>query len=206
MTKNIEVVFHNQGLRSYIEVDLCMDCPRQDGKGCCGNYSPVFYPSDFAYLLKNHPQIVDDIMAIEGVTILDASLTVNNSIDGDSYKCHFHDSENGCRLEQLQRESICRHFVCPGIGWEDEENMKQWQGFFSQLADYEIELNNKIAAALKAQGLTLRNEDQRQRFFTELLNIFEKETQQLPNFLSLCKPVEHFTIRRQIYFKQEWPL
>ncbi len=206
MIKNVEVIFHNQGLRSYIEVDLCIECPRQDGKGCCGNYSPVFYPSDFAYLLKNHPEIVDYIMSIKDVTILDASLTVNNSIDGDSYKCHFHSSENGCRLEQIQRESICRHFVCPGIGWEYEESMSHWKSFFSQLADYEIELNNKIAAVLKAQGLTLRNEEQRPRFFTELLSIFEKETQQLPNFFSSCKPVERFTIRRQIYLGQEWPL
>ncbi len=206
MIKNIEVVFHNQGLRSYIEVDLCMDCPRQDGKGCCGNYSPVFYPSDFAYLLKNHPHIVDSIMAIKDVTILDASLTVNNSIDGDSYKCHFHSNETGCYLEQLQRESICRHFVCPGIGWEDEDSMKHWKAFFSQLADYEIELNNKIAAALKACGLSLRNTNQRQQFFTTLLNVFEKETRPHLDFLSSCKPVEHFTIRRPITLKEEWPL
>ncbi len=206
MNKNIELVFHNKGLRSYIEVDLCMDCPRQDGKGCCGNYSPVFYPSDFAYLLSNYPQVVDYIMAIKDVTILDASLTVNNSIDGDSYKCHFHSSEKGCLLEQIQRESICRHFVCPGIGWEEEESMKHWKAFFQQLADYEIDLNNKIAAALRSQGLTLRNEDQRERFFSELLNNFEKETRHLPDFLSLCKPVEIFNIKRKIYFQQEWSL
>ena len=205
MTRNIEVVFHNEGLRSYIEVDLCMECPRQDGKGCCGNYSPVFYPSDFAYLLRNHPDVVDHIMNIRDVTILDASLTVNNSIDGDSYKCHFH-SEHGCLLEQIQRESICRHFVCPGIGWETEESMKHWKVFFQRLADYEIELNNKIAAALKSQGLTLRNKGERPRFFRELLNLFDKETRNLPEFLSSCKPAEHFTIKRKIYFQEEWPL
>ena len=55
MQKEIKIIFHNQGLRSYIEVDLCSECPRQDDKGCCGFYSPVFYSSDFAYLLKNQP-------------------------------------------------------------------------------------------------------------------------------------------------------
>ena len=27
MMKEIELVFHNEGLRSYIEVDLCRECP-----------------------------------------------------------------------------------------------------------------------------------------------------------------------------------
>jgi len=206
MIKEIEIIFHNEGLRSYIEVDLCMECPRQDGKGCCGNYSPVFYPSDFAFLLKNHPEIVDYLMTIKDVTILDASLTVNNSIDGESYKCHFHSSEGGCLLQQIQRESICRHFVCPGIGWEDEASMQHWKAFFQQLSNYEIELNNNIATALKAQGLTLRNSGQRKLFFAELLTIFEKETRHLPRFLLSCKPLERFAIKRKIYFKQEWPL
>ncbi len=206
MIRNIELVFHNKGLRSYIEVDLCMDCPRQDGKGCCGNYSPVFYPSDFAFLLKNHPEVVDYLMTIKDVTILDASLTVNNSIDGESYKCYFHSSDGGCLLQQIQRESICRHFVCPGIAWEDEASMQHWKAFFNQLSDYEIELNNKIATALKAQGLTLRNSAQRQLFFAELLSIFERETRHLPKFLLSCKPAERFAIKRKIYFKQEWPL
>lgn len=206
MFKEIELVFHNQGLRSYIEVDLCRECPRQDDKGCCGHYSPVFYPSDFAYLLQNHPDIMNYLMNIEDVTVLDASLTVNNSIDGDSYKCHFHRADGGCLLKQLQRESICRHFVCPGIGWEKEARIKHWKDFFSRLEDYEIALNLRIADILKAQGLSLRDKDRRPLFFHHLLTIFQSETKDLPPFLRSCPPVERFTIKRQIYFRQEWRL
>lgn len=206
MIKEIELVFHNQGLRSYIEVDLCRECPRQDDKGCCGHYSPVFYPSDFAYLLQNHPNIMNYLMNIEDATVLDASLTINNSIDKDSYKCHFHRADGGCLLDQLQRESVCRHFVCPGIAWEEEAKIKHWKNFFSLLEDYEIELNRRIADTLKAKGLSLRDKEQRQRFFKELLNIYKEETRNLPGFFSSCKPLERFTIRRQIFFQQEWPL
>jgi len=206
MMKDIELIFHNEGLRSYIEVDLCMDCPRQDGKGCCGNYSPVFYPTDFAYLLNNHPHIMDHIMQLKDVTILDASLTVNNSIDGDSYKCQFHTEEQGCLLEQMQRESICRHFVCSGIGWEAEKSLKHWKIFFTSLFNYEIELNHKIAEALKEKHLTLLEESGRQRFFAELLHLFERETKILPDFLLSCPPLEIFSVKREIKFKQDWPL
>lgn len=206
MQKEISITFHNQGLRSYIEVDLCWECPRQDNKGCCGYYSPVFYPSDFAYLLKVKPELIDYIFSLPNITVLDASVTVNSKIDGDSYKCKFHTNDSGCLLEQDLRESICRHFVCPGINWPQQEELKHWQVFFDLLCDYEIELNNKIADKLKQKGLTLRNPRTRDDFFKELMALFEEETQNMPNFLSQYPQQETFKITRTLRFGTEWPL
>ena len=60
MLKEINLVFHRRGLRSFIEVDLCADCPRRDHKGCCGHYSPVFYLTDLTSL-PSSPQLIDYI-------------------------------------------------------------------------------------------------------------------------------------------------
>lgn len=206
MQKDIKLIFHNQGLRSYIEVDLCSQCPRQDGKGCCGFYSPIFYSSDLAYLLKNEPGLIDKILHLNNLTILDASVTINNSIDGDSYRCYFHSKDGGCLLEQHLRESICRHFVCPGIAWEQEENLRPWKEFFARLSDYEIELNNRIAVRLQKKGLTLRDTSRRKQFFKELLVIFEQETSVLPDFFSKQPVQQEAVITREIFYGEDWPL
>ncbi|HHV15772.1 MAG TPA: hypothetical protein GXX58_04260 [Gelria sp.] len=206
MQKEIKLVFHNQGLRSYIEVNLCSECPRQDDKGCCGFYSPVFYSSDFAYLLKNEPGLIDRILQLNNITILDASVTINNSIDGDSYRCYFHNKDGGCLLAQHLRESVCRHFVCPGIAWEQEEKLRSWKEFFDHLSDYEIELNNRIAARLQEKDLTLRDTSKREQFFEELLAIFEQETSILPEFFNKQPAQEEFIIIREIIYGQDWPL
>lgn len=204
--KSIELIFHNLGLRSYIEVDLCRECPRQDGKGCCGYYSPVFYPTDFAYLLQKAPDLLTKILNIKDKTVLDSSITINNSIDGASYLCQFHSREKGCLLNQEQRESICRHFVCPGIGWEKEVNLKHWKDFFSSLTDYEIQLNERIAQRLKTKGLTLRNIEHHAEFFSLLLACFEEETHLLPFPAHTCPDMEKVCLIRDINFEQEWPL
>jgi hypothetical protein len=206
MQKEIKLVFYNQGLRSYIEVDLCRECPRQDDKGCCGFYSPVFYSSDFAYLLKDKPGLIDKILQLNNLTILDASVTINNSIDGDSYRCYFHSKDGGCLLNQHLRESVCRHFVCPGIAWEQEEKLYPWKQFFARLSDYEIELNNRIAARLQEKGLTLRDKSKRNQFFKELLAIFEQETRILPDFFNKQPAREEVVITRKIMYGQDWPL
>lgn len=206
MQKEILITFYNQGLRSYIEVDLCRECPRQDNKGCCGHYSPIFYPSDFAYLLKVKPELINYIFSLSDITVLDASVTINNSIDGSSYKCQFHTNDSGCLLDQNLRESICRHFVCPGINWPHEEGLKHWQEFFDLLSDYEIELNNNIADKLKKKGLTLRNKETRDLFFKELITCFQEETQNLPSFFSKYPSRETFKITRTLKFGTEWPL
>ena len=206
MQEEIKLIFHNNGLRSYIEVDLCRECPRQDDKGCCGYYSPVFYPSDFAYLLKNQPELLDYIFNIKNITVLDASVTVNNSIDGSSYRCSFHQKDGGCLLSQQLRESVCRHFVCPGIAWEDEGKLSHWKDFFCKLSDYEIYLNNRIADRLKEKGLSLRQKNNRSEFFAQLLLLFEEETSSLPDFLANYPSKEEVSINRQIKYGSDWPL
>lgn len=205
MDKTITLLFHNNGLRSFIEVDLCSDCPRQDGKGCCGHYSPVFYPCDFAYFLENQPELLEYILNLPHLTILDYSLTVNNSPEGDSYRCQFHSPE-GCILEQESRESICRHFVCSGIGWEKEDTLQNWKGFFDQLTEYENYLNNTLGHVLLQEGLSLRNKAGRQHFFQRLHTIFISQTRIQPDFFASVPKRARFSINRSLQFKADWSL
>ncbi|MGI5911388.1 MAG: hypothetical protein ACOX6E_02230 [Syntrophomonadaceae bacterium] len=206
MYKQIKLVFHNKGLRSYIEVDLCRQCPRQDDKGCCGYYSPVFYLTDLAYLIKHNPALIDYIFNIHNITILDASVTVNNRIDGDSYRCHFHDKSDGCRLDQLSRESVCRHFVCPGISWEMENKLINWREFFEHISHYEIELNNRIADLLLKKGLTLRDKNKHQELWANLLFYYDNEIKNLPGFFGKLPKKEEVFITRPINYGRDWPL
>ena len=202
----VSLVFHNEGLRSYIEVDLCARCPRQDEKGCCAHYSPVFYPTDFAYLLLNQPQLIERIFAVEHPTILDASVTANHSIDGDSFLCAFHSKEGGCVLPQQFRESICRHFVCSGIAWWQEESLKAWKDFYDHLNDYEIELNQRITYKLMEEGLTLRNPASRTAFFEALLPIYLQEIEQRPTFFDAVPASEGFQLKKALRFGLNWEL
>jgi len=206
MEKEVTIVFHNRGLRSFIEVDLCAECPRQDDKGCCGFYSPVFYPTDLAYLLVNQPDLLDYIFSLDHLTILDASVTVNNTIEGSSYRCKFHSKENGCILSQSLRESICRHFVCPGIGWWEEDDMKDWRDYFDKLTSYEIQINNQWADILKEQGLTLRDPSMRERIFDELRKLYEKNLSKLPDFITVMPEKDTRTLTRQIRYGLDWIL
>ncbi len=205
MQEKILITFFNKGLRSYIEVDLCAKCPRNDNKGCCGFYSPIFYPTDLVYLLENKPDLVEYILSLPDLTVLDSSITINNSLDSDSYKCRFH-TDKGCLLDQSLRESICRHFVCPGIAWEKEEKLADWQKFFNLLTDYEIDLNNKIAENLKAKGLSLRNFDKLDIYFQEMMLSFYEETEILPDFFYSYPLSETFTLYRTLTFGKDWPL
>ncbi len=206
MQKEVQITFYNRGLRSYIEIDLCSECPRNDNKGCCGHYSPVFYPSDFAYLLKNKPDLIDYILSLEDITVLDASVTVNKSIDGNSYRCHFHSKDNGCLLLQNLRESVCRHFVCPGINWEKEKSLQKWKDFFARLSDFEISLNNRIASILQQEGLSLRDKHRRKEFFKKLAQIYEKEACSLPSFIFEYPDSETVQITCEIKYGKDWPL
>lgn len=206
MLKKLELTFHNRGLRSFIELDLCAECPRQDEKGCCAYYSPIFYPCDFAYLLRHNPQLLDYIFSLENLTILDASVTVNSRPEGQSYRCSFHSDNGGCLLPQDLRESICRHFVCPGVAWEKEEDLAHWKKFFASLTDYEIEVNNRIAVALKEKGLSLRSEEKRDEFMAELLLLFEQETAKGAPFLDSCPSLEKYSLFRELQHGTDWPL
>ncbi|MGE5380339.1 MAG: hypothetical protein ACM3NT_04645 [Methylocystaceae bacterium] len=203
-TTEIKLVFHNQGLRSYIEVDLCADCPRQDDKGCCGYYSPVFYPLDIYYLQENASQILNDIWHLPHLTVLDHSITVNSFPDPNGgYYCQFHRREGGCRLKQEWRESVCRHFVCPGINWQAEASLSDWKNFFAALEDKEIELNQIIASRLSAQGLSLRSPEQRSAWLAELKQIVPAIVKDLP--VSSPAPSTAL-IKRHLEYKENWPL
>lgn len=206
MEKEINLIFHNQGLRSYIEVDLCAECPRQDSKGCCGYYSPVFYTTDLAYLSLHQPELIGQIFQLTHLTILDHSITVNNDPEGDSYRCKFHSKSGGCLLSQISRESICRHFVCSGIAWWEEPALIAWKNFFEVLTDFEIELNQHLAETLQAQGLTLRDPVLRNEYMRVLLENYNRVTATVPDFITNMPANESFTIRRQLSFGQEWKL
>lgn len=206
MDKEVTLTFHNQGLRSYIEVDLCAECPRQDDKGCCGFYSPIFYPTDLVYLHINKPELLEYIFSLEHLTILDASVTVNNTIEGSGYRCRFHSKETGCILAQPWRESICRHFVCAGIGWNQEESLQDWREFFDKLTDYEIALNNNWAEVLKQKGLTLRDPVLHPRIFDELLKLYHEVCGNLPGFIKSMPEIETRTIISSLQFGADWIL
>ncbi len=202
----IELVFHNRGLRSYIEADLCLNCPRQDQKGCCGLYSPVFYPTDLAYILQENRQVIDDIFSFNDITVLDYSVTLNNDPDDTGYRCKFHTLDAGCKLPQHLRESICRHFVCPGISWWTEAALAPWKKFFEALEAYELAVNNRISDGLKQKNLSLRKPEHRDSFYRELCSLFQEETKQLPEFIEKFPQQEKYILKRKIDLQSEWPL
>ncbi len=206
LTRDIHLRFHNRGLRSYIEVDLCRQCPRQDGKGCCGHYSPVFYSTDLAYLWLWRKDLIDLIFRQPHLTILDASVTVNNEIDGEGYRCRFHSPDSGCILEQEYRESICRHFVCPGIGWEQEEGLQPWRDFFGLLEEYEISLNQQIAEELHSRGLTLRDKAKRLLCLKALTEIYLELAYPLPRQLTAQAATGEACLCRTLSYGEDWEL
>ncbi|NLW90685.1 MAG: hypothetical protein GXY34_03680, partial [Syntrophomonadaceae bacterium] len=171
-----------------------------------GHYSPMFYPGDFVYLLKRRPELIDSILGLDNVTILDSSVTVNKTIDGDSYHCSFHRTEGGCLLEQDERESICRHFVCPGINWESEPALAHWKTFFDQLFEYEIEINNRIAEIMRQKGFSLRDATGRREYFAQLLLAFAEIDANPPDFMRECPADETAVINRPITYGKDWPL
>lgn len=208
MDRDITLIFHNQGLRSFIEVDLCPECPREDNKGCCGYYSPVFYPTDLAYIMLTKPGLIDDIFRRPHLTILDASVTVNSFIDvgDDGYRCQFHSRQGGCQLPLKLRESVCRHFVCPGIAWWEEVSLQSWKEFFDRLTDYEIATNNELAGTLKERGLTLREPGLRPLFFETLVPLYLDRIRNLPEFITRHPAQEKVVLRRRLVFGKDWRL
>ncbi|HWQ75021.1 MAG TPA: hypothetical protein VN441_06885 [Syntrophomonas sp.] len=206
MDKEIKLTFHNLGLRTYIEADLCAQCPRQDDKGCCGYYSPVFYPTDLAYLYLHQPDLIARIFSTDHLTVLDHSVTVNNVPEGDSYRCKFHRREGGCLLEQSWRESICRHFVCPGIGWWEESSLQEWKEYMERLTDYEIDLNRRLSDALEARGLNLRHSQSRDQYLQVLSELYMEELTHIPDFIDCMPARQTVGITRPLLFGKDWPL
>lgn len=207
MDTDIKLVFHPQALRSYIEVDLCARCPRQDDKGCCGYYSPVFYPLDFYYLQQHARQVLDLIWSLPHLTILDHSVTVNSfPDDSGGYYCQFHKRDGGCQLQQEYRESICRHFVCPGIDWQREAKLSGWKDFFAELENLEIKFNQAIAEELTKQELSLRYPGKRQDWLLELTRIVPRLQAKfiLPEPLSSVS--REAVVRRELKYGESWLL
>jgi len=207
MLKEINLVFHRRGLRSFIEVDLCADCPRRDHKGCCGHYSPVFYLTDLYFIAKQRPQLIDYIAELPFLTVLDASITVNSIPDKDrSSRCQFHSLEKGCLLPMELRESVCRHFVCPGIAWDKESRLAHWKEYFDLLGNYEIDLNNYLAARISQENLSLRRQGDWKPIMALLETVMEQvlaEEEELGCHLPREEAVQ---IVRPICFGSEWPL
>ncbi len=206
MQQIINITFHNLGLRSYIEVDLCLNCPRQDDKGCCGHYSPIFYPVDFALWLEENPQLIEEILGLPNLTFLDASITVNSPWDGNGHRCPLHSVESGCRIPQRYRESVCRHFVCSGIAWQDESALKPWFDFFEDLSAYEIDLNTRVTNFLALENLSLRSADKRQDFFSRLKYHMSELTKHEPAFFTAMPTSESISIVRELKFGNAWTL
>lgn len=206
MEKSIKLVFHNQGLRSYIELDLCSACPRQDCKGCCGFYSPVFYPTDLAFIYMHRPELLDFIFTQQYVTVLDTSITINSRLDPDSsgYLCSFHTKESGCILPQFLREPICRIFVCPGVNWQQEPELKNWRVFFEKLFNYEMNINEQLSAALLSKGLSLRQHNRRDDFFAHLLPLYQEAIREKPAFFAGVPEQKTIIIKRMLSYKSDW--
>ena len=207
MEKEITLTFHNEGLRSYIELDLCRECPRQDRKGCCGWYSPVWYPLDLAFVYKTHPATLDYVWSLSRLTVLDTSVTINNLPESESYQCRFHQKEGGCVIPQHLREGICRQFVCIGVNWQAEPSLARWVQFFDRLTDYEIAVNDRLSARLTQGGYTLRDPARREEFMQALMPWYEEEMRHPPAFFTDVPAAETVKIRRTIEkFGTEWVL
>lgn len=205
--KDINLVFVRQGLRSYISVDLCRECPRQDNKGCCGHYSPVFYPADLFFIRRERPDLIEYIKGLPRLTILDFSITVDRLPDGDDlFRCQFHDPQQGCLLPVELRESVCRHFVCPGIGWWEEDNLAEWNNYFHHLADYEIALNNHIGAEMEKRGLSLRNPDDWDNIFTLIDELMQEALSRREAWGNHLPERESVWIKRRLTFGADWKL
>jgi hypothetical protein len=207
MNQEIGLIFHNRGLRSYIELELCRECPRQDAKGCCAYYAPVFYPLDLGFLYQHKPELIDFIFSLHPLTVLDTSVTVNNGPEEDSYRCRFHSKETGCLLEQEWRESVCRQFVCPGVGWWEEVSLAPWNDFFTRLVDYEVACNQQLSAQLTERGLSLRDPAGREAFLAALPPLCQAVLAQKPDFFSSCPETETVRLVRDVSkTKKDWRL
>lgn len=155
--KTFKVVFHNLGLRSWIECDLCWDCPRGDGKGCC-YYNPTYYPTDFIYLMDVKPQALQEILNMPYITFLEKYVSLDRVEDEEGdYLCQFHSITGGCRWAPDLRESVCRFYICPGCRIWEEEKVEIWKKFFTKVEEYESKINQEISLVMENRGLDLRS-------------------------------------------------
>lgn len=203
---NVQLTFRFRGLRSYIDLDLCARCPRQDQKGCCGHYSPVFYLLDLAYLYIEEPELIEFIFSLPRLTVLDHSVTVNKVPDGEGFICPMLDKKGGCRLPQIRRESVCRHFICQGVNWQEQPALKSWADFFERLGDLEIAINQEWAGRLQESGLTLRNPSHRDQICSRAAEYLADLLADPPPLVQGADYDQEFTLLISVDPEAEWIL
>ncbi len=202
----VTLIFRKRGLRSYIDLDLCSRCPRKDMKGCCGQYSPVFYLLDLAFLYQVRPDLIELIFSMPNLTVLDQSVTINKIPDESGFICQLLDKSSGCRLPQVMRESICRHFICCGVPWQNEPGLQKWADFFEDLANFEIKTNNEWAQIIAARGLSLRNPSQQEQIMILASHLLDELWAHPPVLLSGRAEDESVELQVTINPDSEWIL
>lgn len=156
MLTKIKLTFHNLGLRSWIECDLCYNCPLSRAKGCC-TYNPTFHAVDIAYIGAKQPDLLLLIINRPRVLVETTWISVNYLDDPMvGHRCQFN-TDTGCSLPVEFRESVCRHFICPGIKMWEEESISQWADFIQELETTEAEFNQHLREKLKQAGVDLRS-------------------------------------------------
>jgi len=202
--KTFEIVFHNLGLRSWIECTLCWDCPRGDAKGCC-YYNPTYYPTDLAYLQEVNPEAVQVILAMPRLTVLEKYMSTDRIEDSDGdFRCPFHELEGGCRWAPDLRESVCRFYVCSGCNIWEEAGVGIWKEFFDRLENYESEINQSICLELEQQGLDLKSDPA--EFVKRALSIFKIKWDFIPEWCREYPEQQRFLLKRPISLGKEWKL
>lgn len=202
--QTIEIVFHNLGLRSWIECTLCWDCPRNDAKGCC-YYNPTYYPVDFSYLYEVKPEVIKVIFSQPRITIMEKYMSVDRTEDKDGdFRCQFHSLEGGCCWAPELRESVCRFYVCPGCAIWEEEGTAIWKEFFDRLDTYEAQINKAISAELATRGLDLKSNAR--EFIKQAAQLFKQNWDIMPAWCREYPQEQRFLLKRPIYYGREWKL
>lgn len=200
--RTFSVTIHNDGLRSRIDCGLCANCPRDDLKGCC-HYSPTFTVVDLAYFaLNQRNEILEAILTLPKKQFLAFEVRADALDDGSTYgRCPFHGSR-GCKLPPLDREFICRQFICSGIKLWVEPEAKKWQLFWDKLVNYDTELYVVLGEGLKAEGLTLK--DNWQQSLDYLAKEFELALKAYPQELLEYPKNETFVVTREVVRGKDW--
>ncbi|NPV28305.1 MAG: hypothetical protein HPY58_01345 [Firmicutes bacterium] len=169
----IEVTFHNAGLRSSIECNMCSRCPRDRVHGCC-KISPVFLLTDIGFFLNNNSiGFLKSLLKSPYAEIGDNYLKVKaiKGVDGRRY-CRFHHPEIGCRLPILYRNTVCRQFLCPEVSLWRDSRAKRWAAFWLRLQEEEIILNQALGRECQKNNCSLRF---RQNACLELIKTLYRE-------------------------------
>ncbi|HEX3030954.1 MAG TPA: hypothetical protein VHS59_01735 [Bacillota bacterium] len=201
MGQLVDIIFHNDGWKSWIECSFCAICPGSKGKGCCC-YKPLFLPRDLGYLRVEHPEVLAAILQLRPLTILASSVTVENrpGEDGTMF-CRFH-SDRGCTLPIGCREYICRRFVCNRIPLWQQPGAEKWKLFFVEMEAREAALNAALNEELRAAGADLRKD--REHYLAILEQAFHRHYPQSQDWFSQYPKEERFSLEVDSSDWQEW--